>query len=190
MGIELTLTAYFLGGLVVLGVLIWVVMLFNRLVRLHRNVDRAWRNIDVLLTQRHEEIPKLIDAAQEAIEYEEELLTEITEIRAQARKASSPGEQGTQEGRLDDTLGDLFVRAEDYPELQSSEQFQQLQERLSTIETQIADRREFYNGTVTEYNTRIKTVPYNIAAATLGYEERELFEMGEDQRHGGAGEEE
>lgn len=172
----LALVAGLLGLIVVVGVVAYVAMLYNRVVRLQRNVDQAWSNVDVLLKQRHEEIPKLVDVVTEYAEHERDLLERVAETRSRAERARGPGARADAEARLDGEVADLFAVAEDYPELRSNEQFLQLQERISEIETQLADRREFYNASVTEYNTRIQQVPWVVFARLGGYSERELFE--------------
>jgi len=166
----------FAVALVVIGVVVYAVMIYNGLVRLRRNVDKAWSNIDVLLKQRSSELDKLIDTAQEYMEYEEKVLQRITEARAQVQEAETPKQEAEADEALKGALSDISATAEDYPELRSSENFQQLMGRISTLEEQIADRREFYNESVNRYNIRIEQIPYVIVAKALGYEEQELFE--------------
>jgi LemA protein len=156
-------------------------MSYNRVVRLHRNVDQAWSNVDVLLKQRHEEIPKLVDAVEEYADHEQELLQRVTETRSRATTAEGPSARADAEARLDGEVAELLAVAEDYPELRSSEQFLALQERISDIEAGIADRREFYNASVTEYNTRIQQVPWIGFATLAGYSRRELFEASDEE---------
>lgn len=168
--------------LVVLGIIIYAVMIYNGLVRLRRNVDEAWSNIDVLLKQRSDELPKLIDTVQQYMDYEHEVLQKVTEARTEVQKASSPKEEAQADGMLKDALGDLFAVAEDYPDLKANESFQQLQDRISTIEEQISDRREFYNDAVNQFNIRINQIPYVFIANTMSYQEQELFEVDEEDR--------
>lgn len=165
------------GGLVAYGV-----MIYNGLVRLRRNIDEAWSNIDVLLKQRSDELPKLIDTAQEYMEYEKDVLQKITEARTAVQQAESPEEAAEAEGKLRGALGEFFAVAEDYPDLKANDSFQQLQDRISSLEEQIADRREFYNDSVNTYNIRINQIPYNIFANMMGYQEKELFEATEEER--------
>lgn len=168
--------------LVVLGIIIYVVMIYNGLVRLRRNVDEAWSNIDVLLKQRSDELPKLIDTVEQYMDYEQDVLQKVTEARTEVQKASGPKEEAQADGMLKDALGDLFAVAEDYPELKANESFQQLQDRISTIEEQISDRREFYNDAVNQFNIRINQIPYVFVANTMNYQEQELFEVDEEDR--------
>ncbi|MFP4189243.1 MAG: LemA family protein [Halobacteriales archaeon] len=167
---------WFAAALIVLGVVAYAVMIYNGLVRLRRNVDKAWSNIDVLLKQRSSELDNLIDTTEEYMEYEEEVLQKITEARAQVQEAESPKQEAEADEALKGALADISATAEDYPKLRSSENFQQLMERISSLEEQIADRREFYNESVNRYNIRIEQIPYVFVAKALDYEEKELFE--------------
>ena len=174
-----------IGGFVVfvLAILLvgYVVSLYNQLVRLRKRVDQAARNIDVLLKQRQDELTKLIDAAQEMMEYEEEVLTQLTEAREQAERASTPTEEANADNAIREAMASFRARVEDYPEIRSQKNLMQFQHRISDIENQIADRREFYNEAVTQYNTRIKQFPYVIFAGQLGFESRELFTATEEE---------
>lgn len=168
--------------LVLGGILVYAVMIYNGLIRLKRNIDKAWSNIDVLLKQRNDEIPKLIDTAQEYMEYERDVLNQITEARTKVQSAHNPKETAEADQSLKGALGNLFAVAEDYPDLKASESFQDLQNRISDLENQIADRREFYNDSVNTYNIRINQIPYNLIANILGCREKELFEVTEEER--------
>ena len=174
-----------IGGFVVLVAIAlvvgYVVSLYNQLVRLRKRVDQAAQNIDVLLKQRQDELTKLIDAAQEFMDQEEEVLTRLTEAREQADRASTPTEQANADQSVRDALAGFRARFEDYPELRSQKNMMQFQERISDIENQIADRREFYNEAVTQYNTRIEQFPYVIMAKQFGFEDRELFTASEEE---------
>jgi len=153
----------------------YLVSIYNQLVRLRKRVDQSKQNIDVLLKQRQDELTKLIDAAQEMMEYEEELLTELTRAREQAAQADTPQEQADADVQVREAMAAFNARVEEYPELSAQENMQQFQERITDIESQIADRREFYNESTTRYNTRISQFPYLIFARQFGFDERELF---------------
>jgi LemA protein len=172
-----------IAGFVVLVVLVvavaYTVNVYNQLVNLDNRVDQAKQNIDVLLKQRQDELTKLIDAAAETMDHEQELLTRLTEAREQAERASTPNEQAEADQQIRQVLGTFRARAEEYPELRSQENMRQFQERISDLEDQIADRREVYNEAVTNHNTRIEQFPYVIFARQFGYTERELFEATE-----------
>jgi len=164
------------GALVGVILLIYAVMIYNGLVRLDRNIDRAWSNIDVLRKQRSDELGKLIDTVQQYMDYEEQVLQQLTEARERASEAQTPAEASNADAQLEGALTELFARAEDYPDLKAQDSFQQLQERISSLEEQIADRRERYNESVNTYNIRIQQVPYNLVAGIANYEPRDLFE--------------
>ena len=170
---------FIVGGFVALVVLVllvaYAVSVYNQLVSLRERVDQAKQNIDVLLKQRQDELQKLVDAASEFMEQEEQVLTELTEAREAAAKAETPREQAEADQQVRQALMDFEARAEAYPELRSQENMTQFQTRVSELEGQIADRREFYNEAVTQHNTRIAQFPYVVFARQFGFEERELF---------------
>lgn len=177
-----TLFGLVAGGIIVGAILIYAVMMYNGLIRLRKNIDEAWSNIEVLLKQRSDELPKLIDTAQEYMDYERDVLQNVTEARTEVQQASGPGEAADANESLRGALGEFFAVAEDYPELKANKNFQQLQDRISSIEEQIADRREFYNESVNTYNIRIDQIPYNIMANLMGYTEKDLFEASEEAK--------
>lgn len=174
-----------IGGFVVLvavalGVA-YTVSVYNQLVSLRKRCSQAKQNIDVLLKQRQDELTKLIDAATEFMDHEQELLAELTEAREQAERAATPKEEAEADQRVRSALGNFRARVEEYPDLRSQENMLQFQERISELENGIADRREVYNEAVTQYNTRIEQFPYVIFARQMGYESRELFEATEEE---------
>lgn len=176
---------YVIIGIVVLLAIVligYAVSVYNSLVRLNRDCDKAWSNIDVLLKQRSDELPKLIDTAREYMEYEEGVLKDVTEARKKADSANTPAEEAEADAAIKGALGNLMAVAEDYPELKANENFNQLQDRISEIEDKIADRREYYNATVNTYNIRIHQIPYNIVANQLQYTDRELFDVDEEDK--------
>lgn len=177
-----TLLGYVVGGIVVFGLAAYVISIYNGLVRLRNNIDKAWSNIEVLLKQRHEELPKLIDTVSEYMDYEKEVLQKLTEARTEAQQARGPEEQAEADQMMRGALGNLFAVAEDYPDLKSNQSFQQLQDRISSLEEQIADRREFYNDSVNTYNIRINQIPYNIVANAMNYTRKELFDVPEEEK--------
>jgi Uncharacterized conserved protein len=148
-------------------------------VSLRERVDQARQNIDVLLKQRGDELTKLIDAATEFMEQEEQVLQKLTAAREATAQAETPGEEARADQQVRQALMDFEARAEAYPELRSQENMMQFQKRISELESQIADRREVYNEAVTQHNTRIAQFPYVIFARQFGFGERELFEASE-----------
>jgi LemA protein len=169
---------------VVVGLAIYVVGIYNHLVRIKHNVSKAWSNIDVLLKQRHDEIPKLVETCKQYMKFEQETLEKVMQARAQVSQARQnqdvPG-LGLAEGALRMGLGQLFALSEDYPELRANENFQHLQSRISTLENTIADRREFYNESTNINNISIETFPDLIVARLFAFGPRDLleFEAGE-----------
>jgi LemA protein len=169
---------------VVVGLAIYVISIYNHLVRIKHNVSKAWSNIDVLLKQRHDEIPKLVETCKQYMKFEQETLEKVMQARAQVSQARQnqdvPG-LGLAEGALRMGLGQLFALSEDYPELRANENFQHLQSRISTLENTIADRREFYNESTNINNIGIETFPDLIVARLFGFGPRDLleFEAGE-----------
>lgn len=164
------------------GLFLYVVMIYNNLVRLKHNVSRAWSNIDVLLKQRHDELPKLIETCKQYMQHERTVLENVTRARAavaQARESGDVGALGAAETQMRIGLGNLFAVAENYPDLKANENFAHLQSRISQLETQISDRREFYNDSVNINNIRIEQFPDNIIAGMFRFRERELLEFDE-----------
>jgi len=168
----------FWGALVLMA--IYVVSIYNHLVRIKHNVSKAWSNIDVLLKQRHDEIPKLVETCKQYMKYEQETLEKVMQARSQVSEARQkqdvPG-LGMAEGALRMGLGQLFALAEDYPELRANENFQHLQNRISTLENTIADRREFYNESVNINNIGIEQFPDLIVARLFRFAARDLLEF-------------
>jgi len=175
--------SYIFWGVIV-ALVIYIISIYNHLVRIKHNVSKAWSNIDVLLKQRHDEIPKLVETCKQYMKFEQETLEKVMQARSQVSEARQkqdvPG-LGAAEGALRMGLGQLFALAEDYPELRANENFQHLQARISTLENTIADRREFYNESVNINNIAIDTFPDLIVARLLGFGPRDLleFEAGE-----------
>lgn len=168
----------FLGALAV--ILIYGIMLFNGLVAIKHNVAKAWANIDVLLKQRHDELPKLVEVCKQYKQFEQETLQRVIEARSQvqsARETQNIGALGEAEGSLRLGLGKLFAVAEAYPELKANENFMQLQQRITSLENGIADRRELYNDAVNINNVRIEQFPDLIIARLFNFENKPLLEF-------------
>ena len=171
--------------LVILAVLIaYVVMLYNSLVAVKHNVSKAWANIDVLLKQRHDELPKLVETCQQYMKFEQGTLEKVMQARtrvSEARQTQDIGALGAAEGALRMGLGNLFAVAEAYPELKSNENFQHLQARISGLENAIADRREFYNESVNVNNVRIEQFPEVLIARKFNFTSFDLLEFQADE---------
>jgi len=169
---------------VVAAVLFYGVNIYNHLVRIKHNVSKAWSNIDVLLKQRHDEIPKLVETCKQYMTFEKETLEKVMQARnavSSARQSGNVGKLGAAEGMLRMGLGNLFAVAEAYPELKANENFQHLQGRISGLESAISDRREFYNESVNINNTRIEQFPDIIVARMLNFEPRDLLEFEQNE---------
>ncbi len=174
--------------MIVIAVLVlllgYAISIYNHLVRIKHNVSKAWSNIDVLLKQRHDEIPKLVETCKQYMKYEQDTLEKVMKARSQVSEARQnqdvPG-LGMAEGALRLGLGNLFALAEDYPELRANENFQHLQGRISSLENSIADRREFYNESANINNIGIEQFPDLIIARLFAFGPRDLleFEAGE-----------
>ena len=171
-------SAVFLG-LVVLA-LVYGVLVYNGLVNLKHGVAKAWANIDVLLKQRHDELPKLVEVCRQYKQFEQETLARVTEARARVAKACEAHDVpalGAAENLLRAGLGQIFAVAEAYPELKANEHFMQLQTRITALENSIADRREWYNESVNLHNVRIEQFPDLIIARMFSYSEQPLLQF-------------
>ena len=168
--------------LAAVAVIAYAVTIYNNLVRVKRNVDQAWANIDVLLKQRHDEIPKLIDVVKGYMTHERELLQNVTALRTQAARAGDGQARVQAEAQLGATLGRLFAVAENYPDLKANQNFLALQHRISAIEEQIAHRREFYNDSANINNVRREQLPDVLLVGLVAMKERSLFEASANER--------
>jgi LemA protein len=168
--------------LFIAGVLIYAIILYNGLVRLRNENDRAWANIDVLLKQRHDEIPNLVETVKGYMQHEQQTLLAVTEARTASMNAASIGQKAVAELQVVSALRGLFAVAENYPQLKANENFLKLQNRISELEERIADRREFFNADVATYNTRIGQIPDVFVASFMALKPREMFKVSEEDR--------
>jgi LemA protein len=164
------------------GVLIYAVILYNGLVRLRNENDRAWANIDVLLKQRHDEIPNLVETVKGYMQHEQQTLLAVTQARADSINASSVAQKAVADLKIASALHSLFAVAENYPQLKANQNFLKLQTRISELEERIADRREFFNDDVNTYNTRIGQIPDVFVASFMNLKRREMFKVSEQDR--------
>ena len=165
--------------------IVYFILIYNNLVTLKHNVSKAWANIDVLLKQRHDELPKLVETCKQYMNYEKDALEAIIKARSavsSAREKSDIKALGAAETQLRLGLGNLFALVEDYPELKANESFQHLQSRITGLEHDIADRREFYNDSVNIKNIRIEQFPDVIVARTMGFRSADLLEFAESEK--------
>jgi len=161
------------------------IVLYNRLVNLKHNVGMAWSNIDVLLKQRHDELPKLVEACKQYMRYERDTLEAVMRARqtvSDARQRGDLATLGAAESQLRLGLGNLFAVAEAYPELRASDHFRHLETRITGLETAIADRREFYNDSVNLNNIRIEQFPDMLVARLFNLGPFRLLEFTEPEK--------
>jgi LemA protein len=168
--------------LFVVGVLAYAVILYNELVRLRNDNDRAWANIDVLLKQRHDEIPNLVETVKGYMQHEQQTLLAVTRARAASMNAASIGQKAQADFQVTGALRGLFAVAENYPQLKANQNFLKLQTRITELEERIADRREFFNDNVNTYNTRIGQIPEVFVASFLSLKPRSMFKVSDEDR--------
>lgn len=177
------------GGFILLGslaiVLGYAIVIYNRLVNLKHDTAKAWSNIDVLLKQRHDELPKLVETCKQYMRYEKDTLEQVMRARAgisAAREASDLPALGAAESRLRHGLAQLFAVAEAYPELKANQSFRSLEARITGLENALADRREFYNEYVNTNNIRLEEFPDVVIARLFAFEPFELLEFAEEEK--------
>jgi LemA protein len=170
---------------VVAIVVVYAIGLYNGLVKLRESVKQAWANIDVLLAQRHDELPKLVETCKRYMQYEQETLERVMKARASVFQAAGRGDVaavGAAESSLRAGLGQLFAVVENYPQLKADESFTHLQARITQIEESIADRRELYNAAVNLNNVRVNQFPDVLVAGMFGFKEAGLLEFTEEHK--------
>lgn len=170
--------------LILLGVVIisFLINLYNKLVMLKFNVDKAYGNIDVVLKQRADEIPNLVTVAKHFMNYEEKLLSRLTELRTFYNNSTDADKRTEIANETSKALSSFFAVSENYPELKSNNNFLELQKRISDLENKIADRREFFNDSVNLYNIGIHEFPNVILAKMLGYKDKTLLEITKEEK--------
>ena len=159
------------------GLLIYLGTLYNGLIALRNDIDKAWANIDVLLKQRHDELPRLVAVCQGYMQYERETLQRLTEARARYASAYSVEQKAQASGAVTSSVQQVFMAAENYPELKANKSFLELQKRITELENQIADRREFFNDAINLFNTRLQQMPDSLIAGSLGMQPRVMFQV-------------
>lgn len=161
--------------------LLMAVSIYNRLVRLRNNREQAFADIDVQLKQRHDLIPQLVDSVKGYMGHERGVLTEVTEARASAMRATTINEKIAAEGRLSTALEGLKVSVEAYPDLKASQNFMDLQNEISDVENKLAAARRFFNSATKELNVAIEIFPSNIVAILFNFKRETMFELGEQR---------
>ncbi len=168
--------------LFVVGIFAYLITIYNSLVRLKNDIDKAWANIDVLLKQRHDELPKLIDTCKGYMQYEQKTLQAVTEARTAYMRATTPAEKTQADGMVTGALKTLFAVAEKYPDLKANTNFMQLQGRITELEEKIAGQRNRFNEDVNVFNIRIAQIPANFVAGFMGLQPHALFQAAEADR--------
>ena len=173
-------------GWIILGVVVvitlFVISLFNGLIRLKNEVGNSWAQINVQLKRRFDLIPNLIETVKGYAKHEKELLTKITEARSAVMSAQSVEGKAKASGELSNTLKSLFAVAENYPDLKANTNFLQLQEELTGTENKIAYSRQHYNDVVMIFNNNIEVFPNNMIAGVLGFKQKDLFAVPDAER--------
>lgn len=180
----MSVTGFVLGGAGA-ALLVYGVMVYNNLVTLKHAVSKAWANIDVLLKQRHDELPKLVETCKQYMQYEQATLERVMRARAAVAAAREQGDVaalGPAEQALRLGLGNLYAVAENYPELKTNESFKHLQARITALENDIADRRELYNESVNLNNVRIEQFPDVLIARLFGFGPAALLEFSTEEK--------
>ena len=177
MPIEIQFVSITIATLSAIGILWYIIILYNGLVGLCNHVRKSWADIDVLLKQRADELPNLVEAVKGYMQYERETLEKLTKARTDFVQAQSVHDKARADSEISSAVKTLFAVAENYPDLKASQNFLRLQERITGLENEIADRREFYNASVNTYNTRIQSFPDLIFAKLFRFKNWELFEV-------------
>ncbi len=167
---------------VIVLLVLWIIGLYNGLVRLRNKRQNAFADIDVQLRQRHDLVPQLVETVKGYASHEKELLQRITEARSAAINANTIDDKIKAEQQLSGALQGLRVQVEAYPDLKANQNFLQLQEELSDIENKLAAARRFFNGATTEYNNAVESFPGNIIARSAGFSREVFFDLGDDNR--------
>ncbi len=163
-------------GIIVLLIII-VIALYNGLVNARQKVENAWSQIDVQLQRRFDLIPNLIETVKGYMEHEKTVLSKVTELRNAWADASTIAEKADLDNKLSNTLKTIMAVSENYPDLKANQSFSELQEELRNTENKISFSRQFYNDSVTIYNTKLEVIPSNIIASMFKFKPKELFEV-------------
>lgn len=169
--------------LVIIAVLaVWLIAIYNGLIKLRNRVDEAWSDIDVQLKRRYDLIPNLINTVKGYASHEKEVFEKVTEARTRAMNAGTTNEKAEAENMLSGTLKSLFAVSENYPDLKANQNFLELQRELTDTEDKIMASRRFYNGNVRDFNTKIQVFPNNLLVGTLNFKAYDFFETAEAEK--------
>ncbi|MBI3910673.1 MAG: LemA family protein [Armatimonadetes bacterium] len=175
-------TGIWIGCALLAALLAWVLVVYNRLVRLRVLARNAWSDIDVQLKRRHDLVPNLVETVKGYAAHEQGTLERVVQARHQAMSVSGPRERSEAENALTQALRHLFVLVEAYPDLKANQGFLQLQSDLTSVEEDIANARRYYNAVVRDFNTESQTFPAVLIARGFGFTELSFFGATEDER--------
>ena len=167
----------FIISLAIIGLVSWFFTIYNGLIHVKENIKKSWANIDVLLMQRSDEIPKLIKVLKSFAKHEKMMFDNVMVARKSYLGANSITEKADADNQISHALKSVFALSEAYPELRSNENFLNLQDRISGLENEISDRRELYNESVNNYNIRIQSLPDVVIANAMGLDQEEMFQV-------------
>lgn len=173
-------TYIIIGGVVLIA--LWMLVMYNSLIRLRNRVREAWSQIDVQLKRRSSLIPNLIEAVKGYTKHEKGVLEEVTKARTALMGAKNPHEAADANNMLTGALKSLFAVAENYPQLRASENFKQLQDEISDTETKVAASRQFYNTNVLDLNNSLETIPSAWMGQMFGFKTEEFFKATEEEK--------
>jgi LemA protein len=160
-----------------IAVLLWAIIVFNGMVRLSKQADAAWSDIDVQLKRRHDLIPNVVETVKGYASHEKNVFIEVTEARTRAMAAGGPKEKGDAEANLAGSIQHLFAVAENYPQLRANENFMGLQKSLTEVEETLQNARRYYNAVIRDYNIKIGVFPNLLIAPIAGFKERDYFQL-------------
>lgn len=179
---DLWLTIILIIGLLLATFLIVLLLIYNHLIRLKNNIDKSWANIDVLLKQRSDELPNLIASVKGYMIHERTTIEALTKGRTDVLKEQTLSKKAATDILITESLKIIFVAVENYPTLKANENFLKLQNRITALENELADRREFYNDSVNIYNIRIRSIPDLIVARMMNCIDEPLFKASEEDK--------
>ncbi|QQR93711.1 LemA family protein [bacterium] len=169
-------------GVIILLFVFFAIATYNKLATARQLIKEAFAGIDTMLKKRFDMVPNLVETVKGYAKHESEVFEKIAQLRSGYMNAQTQDEKMEVANQFSSTLKTLFAVAENYPELKANTNFQQLQTTLETMETEIANSRKYYNGTVRNYNTSLVTFPQNILAGMFGFREEKYFETPEEER--------
>ena len=172
----------FASVLILFSLISWFLTVYNGLIQVKENIKKSWANIDVLLMQRSDEIPKLVKVLKSFVKHEKKMFDSIMEARSFYLGASTVSEKADADNEMSSALKSIFALSEAYPELRSNDNFLKLQERISGLENDIADRRELYNESVNNYNIRIQSLPDAFIANSMNLAAEAMFKVVEKKK--------